>query len=388
MALASTDRFSINDDDFDNDDLISTNYDPTDIDDDGQKDLPCCWCCKSEFNLFCRFRFFYFMYYIAYQTGIIYVTKELASEIKGGDDAYDTYDAVFLAIGAFICFLFSIFLGYLSDINGRRRYIRYTVLVTSIPFIGVLIYPDIWIYFGLLPLFGFVGSTSILTGLFITYIADIMPPEYLAAGYASIHSIEGSAGLTALAIAGLLGLFTYNNHRIGLAVVLGLFVLAMLICLCLVKESLPLQRRNVRAANEVSKWRCCKIFIETIKTNRLLYYMVFFYFCILFAFQGIEELVGEKSDLSLLFGGDYSGVLFIVLSAGVFFGKLLNPCILCCVNRCCKKIFYKIVFFMLILIIALTFLISYVYVYIHFIMNHLITPIYILCTNSDVGIQT
>ena len=201
--------FSVDEDyDFGDTDLISELYDTRTIDNDGQKDLPCCWYRKPEFAPFCRFRFFYFFYYIAYQTGILYVTKELASQLKGGDDVYETWKDIFLAITSFICFLFSIFLGYLSDTNGRRKYIRYTVLVTMIPFLGVLIYPDIWLYFGLLPLFGFVGSTSIFTGLFITYIADIMPPDYLAAAFASIQSIEGWAGLTALTFASLLRFYT------------------------------------------------------------------------------------------------------------------------------------------------------------------------------------
>eukprot|EP01084_Bolivina_argentea_P114761 204258_1 len=369
LRTSEADRFSITtDDDMSNTDLISDHYVSSDSDDAGQKNLPFCWYCRPNFSLFCRFRFFYFFYYLSYETGILYITNELASaQLKNGQDDFEIYNGAFLAIAALICFAFSIFLGKLSDIHGRKRYIRYTVLITMIPFLGVLILPDIYLYFGLLPLVGFVGATSTFTGLFITYVTDVMPKAYLAAGFAAIQSTEGTAGLFAATIIGIIGYSTEkDDYRTALGVVNGFFVLTVFISLCLIRESLPLNKRNLNpVASTKSKYNFFQIWLDTLKENKLLYFMCIFYFFILFSFAGLEELIHQKSSFIKLFEGAFDSdsdsdgdgnkyfIYFLVISIGIKVGKSFTPLVLFLTGCCIKTILNKIIFFIMTLVMAL-----------------------------------
>ena len=371
LRTSESDRFSItSDDNMSNTDLISNGYDPTDCDDVGQKNLPCCWYCRPDFSLFCRFRLFYFFYFLSFETGILYITNELAdAQLKGGEDDFEVYNGGFLAIAALICFAFSVFLGKLSDIHGRRRYIRITVIVTTIPFLALLIYPNIWLYFGLVPLIGFVGATSTLTGLFVTYITDVMPKAYLAAGFAAIQSTEGTAGLFAAMIIGIIGVaMPADDYQGALGVVTGIFMFTFLISLCMIGESLPLQKRNLKPDDPTkSKYNFFQIWLDTLKENRLLYIMCVFYFFVLFSFSGLEYLIHQKSSFIKLFEGAFDSdtdtdsegdgnqyfIWFLCISLGMKVGKSWSPLILCLTGCCIKTILNKIIFFIVTLVVAL-----------------------------------
>ena len=93
------------DDDMSNTDLLSSNYDPTDVGDDDQEDLPCCWCCRPQFSVFCRFRIFYFIYYLSYQSGVLFVSKQLSSQLKNDDDDYDKYNDYILVFYHYLVLL-------------------------------------------------------------------------------------------------------------------------------------------------------------------------------------------------------------------------------------------------------------------------------------------
>ena len=164
--------------------LASDQMSPIDYDPDKQETPRCCELeCAKEHKNYCRFSLFYFMLFIAVSTGIQFV------EFKYGSDQsedymgnFDTLENLFDGISAILAFFFCIYLANLSDLKGRKRYIVYTTIVVTIPFILMLFIDSVYIYFGFFAFSGAVAgwvitSQSVLTIMMTLYLIDSLPQK-------------------------------------------------------------------------------------------------------------------------------------------------------------------------------------------------------------------
>ncbi|WP_293370880.1 MFS transporter, partial [Nevskia sp.] len=120
---------------------------------------------------------------------IIPVLPKLIEQFRGGDTAYaaETW-GVFATAWALMQFLFSPFLGALSDRWGRRPVILISCLGLGLDYIVMALAPSVgWLLFGRI----LSGITASSFSVSAAYVADVTPPERRAAGFGVLGAAFG-----------------------------------------------------------------------------------------------------------------------------------------------------------------------------------------------------
>ena len=164
------------------------------IDFDERYEVVGCIELSSASSAYARFKFVYFFLSLSEQFGFYWIT--LYGIIKYGYSQWIELYIIYLAIGAFISTFTSTIIGRLSDRFGRKYIILLSILIQSIPYIPMILFPNKIEYFlYLLPIIGLCGSISTLNGVMKAYIVDILPKKFLISGFAKLVSIYGGAGI-------------------------------------------------------------------------------------------------------------------------------------------------------------------------------------------------
>ena len=100
------------------------------------------------------------------------------SDCLANDDNYDyaTYNfnlSIFVSLAGLVSFLFSGFIGRLSDAYGRKFFFIFYLFAKLIPWIPLLFTDNIWYNFYLYPMVGLNGGMNSATPVMIAYMADM-----------------------------------------------------------------------------------------------------------------------------------------------------------------------------------------------------------------------
>ena len=170
---------------------------------------------------------------------IIPVLPKLILDFLGGKmtDAAN-WNGWFALVFALMQFIFSPFLGVLSDKFGRRPVILLSNLGLGLDYIVMALAPTIgWLFLG--RIISGITTSSIPTAM--AYIADVTPKEKRASAFGMIGMAFGVGFAFGPAIGGLLGSVT---PRLAFWVSAGLSLTNWLYGYLFVPESLPTERRK------------------------------------------------------------------------------------------------------------------------------------------------
>ena len=170
---------------------------------------------------------------------IIPVLPKLIEQFRGGDTAYaaETY-GVFATAWALMQFLFSPFLGALSDRWGRRPVILISCLGLGLDYIVMALAPTVgWLLVGRI----LSGITASSFSVSAAYVADITPPDKRAAGFGMLGAAFGLGFVVGPALGGLLGGI---DPRLPFWAAAGLALVSALYGLFVLPESLPPEKRS------------------------------------------------------------------------------------------------------------------------------------------------
>jgi DHA1 family tetracycline resistance protein-like MFS transporter len=170
---------------------------------------------------------------------IIPVLPKLVENFVGGDTptAAHLY-GLFGTVWALMQFLFSPFLGVLSDRYGRRPVILLSCLGLGLDYFAMALAPSLtWLFVGRIV----SGITAASIGTAGAYIADVTPPEKRSASFGMLGAAWGLGFVIGPALGGLLG---SHSLRLPFWVAGGLSLLNAVYGLAVLPESLPPERRS------------------------------------------------------------------------------------------------------------------------------------------------
>ncbi|GIW97320.1 MAG: hypothetical protein KatS3mg111_0653 [Pirellulaceae bacterium] len=173
----------------------------------------------------------------------------IEEEFLGGDTARAAlYTGLFNTTWALMQFLFSPFLGALSDQFGRRKVILLSCLGLGLDYVLMALAPNLlWLFVGRV-LSGITAASYATAG---AYIADVTPPEKRASAYGMFGAAWGIGFVIGPAVGGFLGGY---GLRIPLWVAAGLTLANALYGFFILPESLKPEHRSPfrwRKANPV-----------------------------------------------------------------------------------------------------------------------------------------
>jgi DHA1 family tetracycline resistance protein-like MFS transporter len=165
--------------------------------------------------------------------------KLVAGFVNGDTARASEIFGVFGTAWALMQFIFSPFLGALSDRFGRRPIIVLSNLGLGLDYVVMALAPNLaWLFAG--RLVSGITSASVTTAG--AYIADITPPEKRAGAFGLLSSAFGLGFIVGPAIGGLLG---GHDPRLPFWVAAGFSLTNALFGALVLRESLPRDRRSV-----------------------------------------------------------------------------------------------------------------------------------------------
>ena len=180
---------------------------------------------------------------------IIPVLPKLVEGFLGGDTARAAeYYGLFGTVWALMQFIFSPFLGALSDRFGRRPVILLSCLGLGLDYILMALAPTLWWLFAGRVISGITAASFATAG---AYIADVTPPEKRAASFGMIGAAWGLGFVMGPALGGVLGVV---DPRLPFWVAAGLTLLNALYGMFVLPESLAPENRKAfswRRANPI-----------------------------------------------------------------------------------------------------------------------------------------
>eukprot|EP01084_Bolivina_argentea_P252870 424596_1 len=169
------------------------------------------------------------------------------SDCLSNDDNYDytTYNfniSIFVSLAGLVSFLFSGYIGRLSDAYGRKWIFILYLVTKLIPNIPLLFTDNIWYNFYLYPITGLNGGMNSATPIMIAYMADIISEEQrtLALG---IMYVCGGIGLLIGAATGAIVTIIYGFYM-NFWVVCMMWASLIVFSLFFQYESLPKELRK------------------------------------------------------------------------------------------------------------------------------------------------
>lgn len=170
---------------------------------------------------------------------VIPVLPKLIEQFRGGDTARaaETW-GLFATLWALMQFLWSPFLGAVSDRWGRRPVILVSCLGLGLDYIVMALAPTLgWLLVGRI----LSGITASSFSVSAAYVADVTPPDQRAAGYGMLGAAFGLGFVVGPALGGLLG---GSDPRLPFWVAAGLALTSAAYGYFVLPESLPAESRS------------------------------------------------------------------------------------------------------------------------------------------------
>lgn len=197
-----------------------------------------------------------------------------------------------------VSFLFSGYMGRLSDAYGRKFFFIFFCICKVIGYIPLLIVDNIWYNMALTPIAGLTGGNNSATPIMIAYGADVIPEDERTLAFAIMYFL-GGIGLLIGSVAGAVIEIYYGFYWIFVAIV-GIWTVLIIFCLIFQYESLKPENRKP------FETKCYNPFSPLLKLRA---HPVVFWIGILQLFISLPET--GVVDMATMIVDDLLGIYFI-----------------------------------------------------------------------------
>lgn len=246
---------------------------------------------------------------------VIPVLPQLIKGFLGGDTASAAaWFGIFGTTWAAMQFLFSPFLGALSDRFGRRPVLLLSILGLGIDYLIMALAPTLtWLFVGRL----LSGMTAAGFATAAAYIADVTPPEKRAGAYGLVGAAWGFGFIIGPAMGGILGAI---DLRLPFFVAGGLALINAAYGFLILPESLPPERRapfRLARANPVGSLKLLRGHPQLfgLATVSLLYQLAHTVFPSVFVLWAGYELDWDARQVGLALAA--VGVAGVIVQGGL-----------------------------------------------------------------------
>eukprot|EP01084_Bolivina_argentea_P104665 187412_1 len=154
---------------------------------------------------------------------------------------FNYYNSLFVSAIGVVAFIFSPYIGRLSDSFGRKPFTLFTLIASLLPRLSILIFNNLWIFWGLWLITGLNGGKDSTSPAMMAHITDILPNNLNSIGFGLLQAAIGTSLLGAC-IATTIS-FIWGDYYVWIAMVI-LCSFTILYCFIFVPESLSKENRK------------------------------------------------------------------------------------------------------------------------------------------------
>ena len=149
---------------------------------------------------------------------------------------YNFWQSLILSIRGLLGFLFSGFIGLLSDSFGRKPFILMDVSILCVNYLILSLFGNLWTWFGLWALNGLFSTSQALNAIMTAYISDIIPAQnLLTIGFSIILAILALSILIGTGCGAVISVI-WNANTVFYTMSVG-FGIAGLYCIIFMEET-------------------------------------------------------------------------------------------------------------------------------------------------------
>jgi DHA1 family tetracycline resistance protein-like MFS transporter len=210
-----------------------------------------------------------------------------------------------MATYSFTQFLSAPVLGRLSDRLGRRPILCLSLAGAALSYLLLAFADHLWMLFAARALGGIMAG-NISTAF--AYVADVTTPSNRARGMGLIGAAFGLGFIFGPAIGGLLAGAdpAHADYRSPALVAFALSLTALVLCLSVLKESLPMERRARSGDVTTSRWQ----WLRQALRDPGIKLIILMSFLATFVFSGMETTFAMWSRRQFGWGPEQNGYLF------------------------------------------------------------------------------
>eukprot|EP01084_Bolivina_argentea_P306393 529455_1 len=200
-------------------------------------------------------------------------------------DSFVRWDAISLTMMGTVSFIFSGFLGRLSDSVGRKPFFLLTFAVGLLSR-GIMIFtPNLYAFFALRALYGINGGRDAQTPVMNAYYADVLPDHLKTIGFGLSYGVAGVMLFVGAGIATTISLlFETSTNWIAISVI---YIIAIIYTIIFVKESLLKRNRmpfSVKNFNPIQP-------LLHVADNKIVLFVSMIYFLISLPQAGVIGII-------------------------------------------------------------------------------------------------
>eukprot|EP01084_Bolivina_argentea_P261681 442327_1 len=245
--------------------------------------------------------------------------------IKGCEPDYVKYNLYFTffgSLGGLTSFLFSSFIGRLTDTFGRKIFILIGIIFWMIPRVTIIFYINFALYWGLGLLADTNGGDQILPALKAA-LSDILSPNDRIIAFGFIHGAMGTGILMGAGVA--IGIAQLLDNYTVLIVSAIQYIILLFYVICFISETIDINHNRVPMSKKV--WSNPFKPLTLICHNQFIFYMsLITFFCSLveagvmsslFAYIGHTLELHDDGKAAMVFGIYVSIISIVVVPVSV-----------------------------------------------------------------------
>lgn len=195
--------------------------------------------------------------------GAEWFSKQECDATADDDCKYDYakwtfYNSLFLSFRGAMSFLFSGFIGSLSDAYGRKPFFYLGLIISALPFIPLCFFYNLWPYFIFNSFCGLNGSGNSFTPVMIAYVSDIIPASHRTVAFGLMYLMGGIGLFTGSLISIFVSILWSDD--INFYVIVCIYFILMLYTFQCIQESLTVHSK--KEISSKSKCQSCNPFVS------------------------------------------------------------------------------------------------------------------------------
>ena len=168
---------------------------------------------------------------------------------------FNYYNSLFVSGIGIVAFIFSPYIGRLSDSFGRKPFTLFTLIASLLPRLSILFFNNLYIFWSLWLITGLNGGKDSTSPAMMAHITDVLPNNLNSIGFGLLQAAIGTS-LFGACCATLIS-WLYGDYYVWIAMVI-LCTFTIIYCMIFVPESLS--KENKKPLKE--KFNPCKYIIN------------------------------------------------------------------------------------------------------------------------------